>query len=135
MRTRQRTAQTFYYRLYSGKTEIVDDYGNSLGEYAVQYAAPVECRANISPATGESAIEPFGSLDNYDKVIQTCDMRIPIDENSVLYIDKSPVYSETTGEWNAHDYVVKRIARSVNTVRIAVSKVTVTTNGSPVISA
>lgn len=134
MRTRQRISQTLYYRLYNSKSEMVDDYGNSLGEYQINYAEPVEFHANISPATGESAIEQFGSLDNYDKIIQTCDMTCPIDENTVLYIDKQPVYDEQTGTWNAHDYVVKRVAKSINTIRIAVSKVTVTTSQGAVIS-
>ena len=134
MRTRQRISQPFYYRLYAGKTEMTDEYGNSLGEYEISYGDPVAFNANISPATGESAIEQFGSLDYYDKIIQTCDMTCPINENSVLYIDKAPVYDEINKVWSAHDYVVKRVAKSINTIRIAVAKVDVSNGESPVIS-
>ena len=135
MRTRQRISQPLYYRLYVGKSEMTDEYGNSLGEYEITYGEPVAFNANISPATGESAIEQFGSLDYYDKIIQTCDMDCPIDENSVLYIDTMPVYDEVEKVWSAHDYVVKRIAKSVNTIRIAVAKVTVGNGEGAVISA
>ena len=134
MRIRQRTSQPIYYRLYAGKSEMLDPYGNSLGEYEITYGDPVEINANISPATGESAIDLFGSLDYYDKVIQTCDMDCPVDENSVFYIDTAPVYDEIEKVWSAHDYVVKRIAKSVNTIRIAVAKVSVSNGEGTVIS-
>ena len=49
--------------------------------------------ANISQATGQSNTEQFGNLENYDKVIVTDDLNCPIDENSVLFIDKEPEYS------------------------------------------
>ena len=130
MRTRQRISKPFYYRQYVSKAEMTDEYGNSLGEYEITYGEPVAFNANISPATGESAIEQFGSLDYYDKVIQTCDMTCPIDENSVLYIDTEPVYDEVEKVWSPHDYVVKRVAKSVNTIRIAVAKVNVSNGDS-----
>ena len=135
MRTRQRISQPFYYRLFVSKTEIVDEYGNGLGEYDITYADPVEYRATISPATGESTAELFGNLEQYDKIILTCDMNCPINEESVLYVDKQPIYDEVAKKWNAHDYVVKRIAKSVNDIRIAVAKVHVSDGEEPVISA
>lgn len=135
MRTRQRINQSFYYRLFVSKTEIVDEYGNGLGEYDITYSDPVEYQATISPATGESTAELFGNLEQYDKIIQTCDMSCPINEESVLYIDKLPIFDEHEKVWNTHDYVVKRVARSVNTIRIAVAKVHVGNGEGAVISA
>ena len=60
----------------------------------------------------------FGGLENYDKVIVTDWMDCPINEQTVLWIDKTP----NDGE---HDYIVRRVARSLNSISIAVSKVKV----------
>lgn len=82
-------------------------------------------RANISPASGASMTEQFGTMDNYDKVIVTDDMTCPIDENTVLYIDAPPVIDYDTGKYNPYDYVVMRVAKSINSISIAVRKVNV----------
>lgn len=134
MRTRQRIARTFYYRLYTGEVEIVDDYGNPTGQVYKTYAAPVAFKANISPPSGEDVIDIFGAIERYDRVIQTCDMSCPIDENSVLYIDTTPTQG-LDGVWSAHDYIVSRVSPSVNTIRIGCTKVNVSNQGQGVISA
>ena len=126
MRNCQRNQITFWYRLYDpSPAPLVDEYGNETGEYAVGYLDPVECKANISPAKGESQIAQFGDIDNYDKVIVTADMNCPIDENSVLYVGiGQPVLSEDN-EWSKHNYIVRRVAKSINQIAIAISKVDV----------
>ena len=90
MRSLLRNQRPLYYCLYIGKEEIIDEYGNSTGQYIKYYETPVQMYANISPATGQSNTEQFGNLENYDKVIVTTWMDCPIDENSVLFIDKEP---------------------------------------------
>lgn len=126
MRILQRGAKTLWYRLYSSTAAItVTDGGDTLetGESSTVYGDPVQMTANISPASGASITEQFGNLDNYDKVIVTSDMNCPIDEYSVLYIDREPV--KENGVWNAYDYVVRRVAKSTNYIAIAVRKVDV----------
>ena len=125
--------------------EIVDEYGNLTGQYITMYEPPVEMWANISPATGQSNTEQFGNLENYDKVIVTDELDCPIDENSVLFIDKEPEYTEVathivtesetvlggdeievvTVSVPAPDHTVRRVAKSINSVSIAVRKVNV----------
>lgn len=123
MKVMERNKSTFYYMLYVRTEVIVDDEGYETGEKKVVYDEAVSMRANISPATGQSNVEQFGNLENYDKVIVTDDLTCPIDENSVLFIDKSPDYDE---EGNPlYDYTVKRVAKSLNSISIAVSKVKV----------
>lgn len=138
MRTLKRNERKFYYCLYANKTPIVDDYGNETGESIVTYQDPVEMKANISLATGQSNTEQFGNLENYDKVIVTDDLNCPIDENSVLFIDKEPEYTEVlthtttaittqdeTVSIPVFDYTVRRVAKSLNSISIAVKKVDV----------
>lgn len=62
------------------------------------------------------------NLDSYDKVLITDDMSCPIDENTVLFVDSKPGYRQGKP---AFDYTVKRVAKSLNTISYAVSKVKV----------
>lgn len=123
MRTMRINKRPFYYCLFSDKEPIEDEYGNETGEMRVIYEAPVQMLANISQATGQSNTEQFGNLENYDKVIVTDDLNCPIDESSVLFIDKEPEYS-LAGD-PMYDYTVRRVAKSINSVSIAVRKVNV----------
>ncbi len=123
MRILERNKSTFYYLLYTGKTPVLDDEGYETGEQDVEYGEPVEMRANVSAATGQSQVEQFGNLENYDKVIVTDDMTCPINENTVLFIDKEPSYDKQGKP--QFDYTVKRVAKSLNSISIAVSKVKV----------
>lgn len=138
MRTLKRNRKTFSYCLYKDKIPIQDEYGNETSEYIVTYEDPVQISANISPANGYAQIQQFGNISDYDKVIVTCWMDCPIDENSVLFIDKEPEFTDITTTRTdddtvttvtvsvpVYDYVVRRVARSINSVSIAVSKVTV----------
>jgi hypothetical protein len=119
----ERNKKTFHYALYKEKVHYTDEDGNESGEFRTVYEAPVEMRANISPATGISSIEQFGNDIKYDKVIITDDLTCPIDENSVLFVDVSP--NEDAYGNLLFDYVVKKIARSLNSISIAISKVEV----------
>lgn len=136
MRTLSRNKKPFYYCLYKEDVPIVDAYGNENGEVIVTYYDQVKMCANISPATGQSNTEQFGNLENYDKVIVTDDVNCPIDENSVLFIDKEPEFAEVitytfVGQVATQvkkpvpipDYTVMRVAKSINSVAIAVRKV------------
>ena len=68
-------------------------------------------------------VEQFGNSLLYDKVIITDDVTCPVDEHSVLCIDSPPAYDKDGNL--IYDYIVKKVARSLNTVSFAVSKVEV----------
>ena len=124
MRTLARNKRPFVYCLYAGKDPIYDEWGNETGEYKVSYAAPVCEMANISPATGVSRVEQFGDLERYDKVLVMSDVHTPITDTTVLFVDKP--YEEDEEGMPIYDYIVRRVARSLNFVSIAISKVEVT---------
>lgn len=133
MKCMERNKVVFYYALYSKRVPILDEYGNDTGEYEVQHGNPVMCSANISAARGETQTRQFGENVSYDKVIVIDDTASPIDEYSILWIDTMPELDETgalavgtNGEIKTpHDYVVKKVAKSLNSVSFAVSKVSV----------
>lgn len=117
MKCLERNRIQFWYSLYLGKTEIKDEYGNATGQYTINRAEPVVAYGNISPARGQSTDNQFGEALKYDKVIVLEDT--PIDEFSVLWVD-TPYASGVP-----HDYEVSKVARSLNSVSLAVRKVNV----------
>nr|DAZ18686.1 MAG TPA: hypothetical protein [Caudoviricetes sp.] len=119
----ERNKVSFWYLLFDRKVAITDDEGNESGEHTVLYKDAVQMKANVSAATGAAQVEQFGNFISYDKVIVIDDLSCPIDENSVLFIDKEPEYAEDGTP--LYDYLVKRVAKSLNSISIAVSKVTV----------
>ena len=124
MKIMERNKRPLWYLLYDRKVPAVDAEGNETGEEIIVYKPAVALRANISPASGSSQVEQFGNLAGYDKVIVTDDMCCPIDENTVLFVDKEPEYREADGK-PLYDYIVKRVAKSLNTIAYAVTKVSV----------
>lgn len=123
MRCMERNKVGFWYLLYDRKEPVTDEDGNETGEETVVYRGAIAFRANVSAATGSSQVEQFGALSGYDKVIVTDDMTCPIDEHSVLFLDKEPEYSEEGRP--LYDYIVKRVAKSLNSISYAVTKVSV----------
>lgn len=139
MRCLERNKQLFYYCLYETSIESIDEYGNTTGQRVTLYQEAVPMEANISASTGQAQTEQFGNLETYDKVIVTDWMDCPIDEHTVLFIDSEPKYSSAvdvpvivdqeviieTRYVPKYNYIVKRIAKSLNSISIAVRKVDV----------
>lgn len=123
MKILERNKVALWYQLYDRKEIVEDEYGNETGGSKPIYKPAVKLRANVSSATGTAQMEQFGNFAGYDKVIVTDDLTCPIDENSVLFIDKLPEYSDDGTP--LYDYVVKRVAKSLNAIAYAVQKVTV----------
>ena len=125
MRGMVRNKVKFYYASYIGETEIIDEYGNATGEYEVSYSEPKKYFGNISAAQGEMQSRQFGVSESYDKVIVLDDRNAPIDEHTILWVDTLPHLNEDGTTDTPHDYIVKKCARSLNGVSIAIRKVRV----------
>lgn len=124
---------------------VIDENGNETGEIVPSYGEAQFMWANVSPAAGAAQFEQFGNMGNYDRVIVTRDMECPLNENSVLFIDKEPEYMTVEthkyvqGETAAQDdvlvpvtyqlpkynYLVKLVAKGLDAISIAVRKVDV----------
>lgn len=122
MKLMKRNLTPVYYCLYSERVPLKDDDGYETGEYKVGYGEAVQLMCSVSPATGYAQAEMFGNLESYDKVLITDDMTCPIDENTVLFIDKEPEFEDGKPKY---DYTVRRVAKSLNAISVAVSKVKV----------
>ena len=113
----RRNEQTIHYALYSSKTMLTDANNNKTGEYTLAYGTPTAVKAVLAPVVGTAEREVFGVDIDYDRMALIYDTACPITEESIVWVDNA-----TTGK---HDYIVKKIAKSLNTVMIALKKVNV----------
>ena len=118
----KRNEQDFWYSLYLRNEPTFDEWGNENGNKKI-YSNPVKLKANISAARGQTENELFGVNAQYDKTINPLPRDCPIDEVSVLWVDKAPVLDENGMTTTGHDYVVSLIAKSLNHKAYAISKV------------
>ena len=125
MRSMVRNQTKFYYALYIDKTEVTDDYGNATGEYEILHSNPIKALGNVSSARGEIQSRQFGESESYDKVIVLDNPNTSINEYSILWVDTLPLLNDDGTTNTPYDYIVKKVARSLNNVSIAISKVNV----------
>ena len=104
MKCLNRNKVRFFYALYEKEVPVLDEYGND---------------------TGEHNVRQFGENESYDKVVVMDNTETPIDEHTILWVDTLPTLDENGATSTPHDYVVKKVARSLNSVSIAISKVKV----------
>lgn len=123
MKLMKRNLTSVHYCLHKERIALKDKDGYETGEYGVGYDNPVKMQCSVSPATGYAQAQTFGNFESYDKVLITDDMSCPIDENTVLFIDKKPEFDSEGVP--LFDYTVRRVAKSLNCIAYAVRKVTV----------
>ena len=125
MKTLLRNMSRIFYANFKEKVALRDEYGNLTGEYDIVYENPVEIKANVSAARGESTTRQFGEEEGYDRVLVMSDPGVPITVSSILWIDTPPDIKADGTTDTPYDYIVKQVAPSLNSVSIAVSKVNV----------
>ena len=125
MKTLARNKTRIFYANYRDKVPLKDEYGNLTGEYEILYDTPKEVKANVSAARGEATTRQFGDDERYDRIIVLDDPKFPIATTSILWVDTPPEIAEDGSTKTPHDYIVKQVAASLNSVSIAVSKVSV----------
>lgn len=124
MRSLRRNEKRFWYANYTGNEEIRSG-GKRTGQHKIKYGNPIEARANVSAARGSLDDEHFGINADYDRTITTCDKSLNLAESSVLWIEKTPEIAADGSSATPWDYVVVKIARSLNSTTIAIKKVSV----------
>ena len=127
MKALNRNKRTFWYANLSSNTPPspqYDDYGNETGDMGLTYDLPTEVSANISAARGTADLDAFGINTTYSKTIVTDNLTLPINKSTILWVDSTP---DANGEAGAvkHDYAVVGVARSINSLTIAIKEVSV----------
>lgn len=90
MHTLARNKTTIWYALCTGKTELVDEYGNRTGQYELTYSEPQAAAMNIRWNDGAVRLEGFGLNDSGKRRMVTDDMNCPIAIDSILWIGIEP---------------------------------------------
>ena len=93
----------FWYQVYEGEEDEIDSKGRRTGDKVKHYSNPIREMARISANTGDAANSPFGQNIVYDKSISTV-KKLPIDEYSMLFIDKEPILEEDGSTQSKPDY-------------------------------
>ena len=118
MRSLNRNKRLVWYASRTGETANVDEWGNETSESTPTYGEPKALSCNISSTSGEEAVQAFGSLPGYSRVICVADAACPIDEQTILWFGTEPP--------KPHNYIVTRKADSKNGILYALQEVTVT---------
>ena len=124
MRCMNRNKRHFWYSTYTESKPMTDEDGFLTGEYQKVYGHPEKAKANISAAVGQTETQQFGDPASYDKVI-VMDLPAVLNEYSILWIDTEPVINDDGTTDTPNDYIVKKVAQSLNSVSYAVKKVDV----------
>ena len=118
MRSLNRNKRLIYYALRTGDLANVDEYGNETGERTPTYGKKTALMCHVSAATGQEAVEAFGSFTGYSRTMYVADSACPIEEDSIIWFGIQPD--------QPHNYIVVRKADSKNGILYALQEVTVT---------
>lgn len=119
MRNLNRNKRKIYYALCTGETLNYDEYGNETGENTPTYGDPIALSFNVSAATGEEAVQAFGSFTEYSRTMCVADVTCPIDEKTVIWFGITPT------DGTPYNYIVVRKADSKNGILYALREVTI----------
>lgn len=115
MQLLKRNKRTIKYKNYLGTmTMQTDTDGNYTGEYTEAYSDFKTAKLYATPDRGYASEEMFGMNLDYDKVIYA-EPSVDIDEYSLLWV--------TAPTTDPNDYIVKKVAESLNHKAIAIKKV------------
>ncbi len=123
MRSLNKNKRELHYALYIKDEPNFDEYGNETGEGSPIYGEVKELRCNVSSASGEEAVQAFGSFTNYSRVVCVSDNTCPIDEQTIVWFGVPLI--DDMGEPAPHNYIVTRKADSKNGILYALKEVKV----------
>jgi len=124
MRAMLKNKRSVWYATYTGKTETMD--GNyHTGQYTPSYSNPVKVTINVLPPKGETIARPFGVEPYYDRAAVIGSRNTPINENSIMWIDVTPVIGLDGSTSTPHDYVVSKVSHSLNETTLSLKRVDV----------
>lgn len=124
MRTMTRNRRVFYEASLLTVTLGQDKDGNYTEEQ-YSYSEPVMREGVISAANGEAVTQLFGANERYDKVITLNKEEKYLAIGSVLWVDTMPEIGVQGKTTTPYDYVVVKVAESLNFVNVAIRKVNV----------
>ena len=124
MRSMTRNRQVFYEASLTSVAMGTDTDGNYTEE-VYTYSNPAEHTGVITAANGEAVTQLFGANERYDKVITLNQGENYLAIGSVLWVDTMPTLDKQGKTTTPYDYIVVKVAESLNFVSVAIRKVNV----------
>ena len=124
MRSMTRNRQVFYEASLTSVAMGTDTDGNYTEE-VYTYSNPTEHTGIITAANGEAVTQLFGANERYDKVITLNQGENYLAIGSVLWVDTMPTLDDKGKTTTPYDYIVVKVAESLNFVSVAIRKVNV----------
>lgn len=126
MRNLKSNNRTMWYATYQGVTDAVDANGDITGEHTVSYSEPVQFEANLSATRGTqgftgtgASYDYFGADIQYDLIISTAQMDLPLDEFSLIWTNEPSVVNGVV-DYDSADFTVKAVARGLYHMKYAI---------------
>lgn len=132
MRTMSRNRQVFWESSLETVVMAQDPDGNYVEETCV-YSNPEKHEAPITPASGETTVQLFGASEIYDKVIVLHEDENFLKVGSILWVS-TPIELDEDGQLakdekgrikTPHNYIVVKVAETLNFINVAIKKVNV----------
>ena len=126
MRLLNRNKQPLWYANFADKTELIDEWGNSTGQYELVYSKPTKAEWNVNIVDSDYEVEMFGvdAVDTIVMVVKNEDL--PLTETSILWYDVTPNIKEDGTTEKPHIYSIIGIRKSLNFTKVYAKKVSVT---------
>ena len=115
MRSMQRSWRELHYAVLTSTEPIKDEYGNDTLEVKNTYGPPTLLRAIVSANVGQEAVNVFGALTGYSRMVSYNGDSCPLDEGTLVWFGV-----DVTGP---HNYVVIKVADSKNGYLVALREV------------
>ncbi len=153
MRLLSRNRQPLWYANYKGKSEMIDEWGNSTGQYEITYSNPEKAMWNVNVVESDAEVEMFGvhAVDTIVITVNKADMMPSLSKNSavcgwtrcgmaecgayamndeitettVLWYDIKPDIDEDGKTDTPHNYRIVGIRKSLNFAKIYARRVDV----------
>ena len=126
MRNLKSNNRTMWYATYSGVTDEVDANGDLTGRQVASYSQPVQFEANLSATRGTqgftgtgASYDYFGADIEYDLIISTAQMDLPLDEFSLIWTN-DPVAVDGVVDPETANFKVKAVARGLHHMKYAI---------------
>ncbi len=115
MRSMQRSWRDLHYAVLTGTEPIKDEYGNDTLEVKNTYGPSTPLRAIVSANVGQEAVNVFGALTGYSRMVSYNGDTCPLDEGTLVWFGV-----DVNGP---HNYVVIKVADSKNGYLVALREV------------